>query len=322
MNPLISIIVPIYNSESTLNKCIDSIINQSFTDWELLLVNDGSSDSSGKICDEYAVKDPRVKVFHKENGGVSSARNVGIDNAMGKWITFCDSDDFVYSSWLDNFVTLLITDNELICQSFKSSESLFNPSSKGSVYGFDYCGNKCDGLIKLYENKILGYLWVKLFKKEVIDKFRLRFDERFNYWEDQIFCIKYLCYIDTMSCTRKVGYYYNVPDWDNKYRVKKNMILVHKLIYISFSDIFKGELNKLVSDSIDDYIGQVLDSYREKDSQCKSNLKELCKVMQSDILKSHLFFLTKWIVYLDRTFLFSHLLLFLHVKLKRGNIKN
>lgn len=96
MNPLISIIVPIYNAESTLNRCIDSIINQSFDDWELLLIDDGSKDQSGKICDEYATKDSRIKVFHKENGGVSSARNLGLDNALGKWITFIDSDDKIF----------------------------------------------------------------------------------------------------------------------------------------------------------------------------------------------------------------------------------
>lgn len=73
MNPLISIIVPVYNAESTLKRCVDSIVHQKFTDWELLLVDDGSRDNSGTICDEYAVKDSRIKVFHKENGGVSSA---------------------------------------------------------------------------------------------------------------------------------------------------------------------------------------------------------------------------------------------------------
>lgn len=90
MNPLISIIVPVYNAESTLKRCVDSIVHQKFTDWELLLVDDGSRDNSGTICDEYAVKDSRIKVFHKENGGVSSARNIGLNNAIGKWITFCD----------------------------------------------------------------------------------------------------------------------------------------------------------------------------------------------------------------------------------------
>lgn len=104
MDPKVSVIVPVYNVEKYLHRCIDSILTQTFTDFEVLLINDGSKDRSGEICDEYAKKDSRVKVFHKENGGVSSARNVGLDNARGDLICFCDSDDFVTKDWLALFV--------------------------------------------------------------------------------------------------------------------------------------------------------------------------------------------------------------------------
>lgn len=96
MIPVISIIVPVYNVEKYLSQCIDSILAQAFIDFELLLVDDGSTDGSGRICDEYANKDARIQVFHKKNGGVSSARNIGLEHAQGEWITFVDSDD-----WLD-----------------------------------------------------------------------------------------------------------------------------------------------------------------------------------------------------------------------------
>ena len=98
--PKITVIIPVYNAESTLRRCLDSILAQTFTDFECLLINDGSKDRSGEICEEYANKDSRVRVFHKENGGVSSARNVGLDNARGEWITFCDSDDTVMPEWI------------------------------------------------------------------------------------------------------------------------------------------------------------------------------------------------------------------------------
>lgn len=97
--PLISVIVPVYNAEKTLRQCVDSILSQNFGDYELLLVDDGSKDDSPLICDEYAEKDSRVKVFHKENGGVSAARNLGLDNAQGKWISFVDSDDYISASY-------------------------------------------------------------------------------------------------------------------------------------------------------------------------------------------------------------------------------
>ena len=97
----ISVIVPVYNTEKYLHRCVDSILAQTFTDFELLLIDDGSTDSSGAICDESAQKDSRVRVFHKENGGVSSARNLGLDKAKGKWVTFVDSDDWIKESFLN-----------------------------------------------------------------------------------------------------------------------------------------------------------------------------------------------------------------------------
>ena len=95
--PIVSIIVPVYNVEKYLHRCVDSILAQTFTDFELLLINDGSRDNSGAICDEYAAKDSRIRVFHKENGGLSSARNLGLKNVRGTYIIFVDSDDY----WLD-----------------------------------------------------------------------------------------------------------------------------------------------------------------------------------------------------------------------------
>ena len=97
--PEISIIVPVYKVEKYLNRCIDSILAQSFPDFELILVDDGSPDKSGKICDDYAAKDSRVKVIHKENAGVSAARNSGLAMSSGSYIMFCDSDDFVDKNW-------------------------------------------------------------------------------------------------------------------------------------------------------------------------------------------------------------------------------
>lgn len=96
----ISVIVPVYNAEKYLRRCVGSILAQTFTDFELLLVDDGSTDASGAICDEYASADARVRVFHKPNGGVSSARNLGLDNARGEWIAFADADDYLFKHFL------------------------------------------------------------------------------------------------------------------------------------------------------------------------------------------------------------------------------
>ena len=106
----LSIIVPVFNVRNYLSDCIDSIISQSYSDFECILIDDGSTDGSGAICDEYAKKDSRIRVFHKENGGVSSARNIGLDNASGEWIYFVDSDDQILPGGLQTMVDW-ISDN-------------------------------------------------------------------------------------------------------------------------------------------------------------------------------------------------------------------
>lgn len=118
MNPKISVIVPVYNVEKYLRRCIDSILSQTFSDFELLLIDDGSKDKSGDICDEYAAKDARIRVFHKDNGGVSSARNLGLVKANGEFIFFVDSDDYLDNTHLENY-SKDIDNFDLIFQGYK-----------------------------------------------------------------------------------------------------------------------------------------------------------------------------------------------------------
>lgn len=116
MTPKISVIVPVYKVEQYIHRCVDSILAQSFTDFEIILVDDGSPDNCGKICDEYAQKDSCVKVFHKPNGGVSSARNLGLNNAKGEWVTFIDSDDYIEQGF---FSIPKDTSEDLLIQNYK-----------------------------------------------------------------------------------------------------------------------------------------------------------------------------------------------------------
>ena len=102
---MVSCIIPVYNTEKYLPRCIESVLAQTFVDWELLLIDDGSTDASGSICDEYAAKDERIRVFHKENGGISSARNVGLNYAQGEWIFFVDSDDSLPKTSLESLLS-------------------------------------------------------------------------------------------------------------------------------------------------------------------------------------------------------------------------
>lgn len=111
MTPYISVIIPVYNAEATLKKCVDSVLMQQYADFEVILVDDGSKDGSFQICEEYAREDSRVTVIHKENGGVSSARNRGLEIAKGNWVTFVDSDDYINDTYL-----VLPEDKDIILQ--------------------------------------------------------------------------------------------------------------------------------------------------------------------------------------------------------------
>ena len=146
-SPLISVIVPVYNAEGTLRQCVDSILGQGNKDFELLLVNDGSNDNSPAICDEYSQKDNRVKVFHKPNGGVSSARNLALDVAQGRWICFIDSDDYITENYFD--ITSGNSDDILI-KGYKTFDDIeivdfFNlssiPKTSNISFFITYCHN-------------------------------------------------------------------------------------------------------------------------------------------------------------------------------------
>ena len=187
--PLISVIVPVYNTEKYLHRCIDSILAQTFTDFELLLIDDGSTDSSGEICDDYAAKDSRVRVFHKENGGVSSARNLGLDNAQGEWITFVDSDDSIKEKALDaprgvTTAELIIT-SHVVRDKNTFSEELISHNKKIIE------GKEIDTFIERYINtNVIKAIWAKFFKSEILRG--LRFDESIVCGEDFLFILTYL----------------------------------------------------------------------------------------------------------------------------------
>lgn len=186
MNPKISIIVPVYNVEQYLSKCIDSILNQTFKDFELILINDGSTDKSGDICDFYKQKDKRIKVIHKNNEGVAKTRNVGIANANAEYIGFIDSDDWIENDMYEILYKLCI-DNNLDIINCSSKIHYPNRTIVNGGHDFRIYDNK-EGMKKLLEGEIYDEcLWTKLIKKELIAE--LRFKENMIY-EDTEFSYK------------------------------------------------------------------------------------------------------------------------------------
>lgn len=185
-NTLLSIIVPVYNVELYIRKCLDSILNQTFREYELILVDDGSTDQSGAICDEYALKDNRIVVIHKENEGQSTARNCGIKASSGKYITFIDSDDeYGTKSTIEENIKFMLADDTVdILQyptlwSGEGRESLL--SQKKQIY-------ICDGesFRGVFRNIITTTAWDKIYKRNLLDKVQFPvgriFEDTFLLW--------------------------------------------------------------------------------------------------------------------------------------------
>lgn len=185
-SPLISVIVPVYNAEKTLRQCVDSILCQECKDFELLLIDDGSKDYSPAICDEYAAKDIRVKVFHKPNGGVSSARNLGIDNAQGKWITFIDADDYISKSYFD---TIDEHNEDVLVKGYQK----FDYSGVGAGRAADELLGMpvfSDFISQYVTDSLLRCPWAKFYKRSLIGDLRFLTDMKIG--EDAWFVFNYL----------------------------------------------------------------------------------------------------------------------------------
>ncbi|GHT38682.1 hypothetical protein FACS189437_00060 [Bacteroidia bacterium] len=181
MNTQISIIVPVYNVEKYIRQCVDSLLLQTYSNIEIILVDDGSTDSSVNICDEYATKDSRIKVIHQSNVGVSQARNNGIKQAEGEWITFCDSDDWCDMTMCENIIKYIDEDIDIITWGFTYyADGQYLKKEKQSTIPIVYNGSQTkllqlDLFTKKYDkdfindtNVILGTCWGKLYRKERI----------------------------------------------------------------------------------------------------------------------------------------------------------
>lgn len=220
-NPYISIIVPVYNSEKYLRRCVDSILAQDYGNFELLLIDDGSIDNSGNICDEYASLDARVKVFHKVNGGVSTARNVGVDNAKGKWITFVDSDDFIEKSYLnigDSTADIIFQNYVTTGTSEKSKYAKMKISNLESLK--DFLNNEA-------HKELFRTPWGKFFKKSIIKEHDLRFNTKYSIGEDTLFILEYMCYCVSLDFLSTSYYCYQKGDAIQKYTINSRCALMY-----------------------------------------------------------------------------------------------
>lgn len=213
MTPKFSIIVPAYKAELTLKRCVESVISQTYDNWELILVDDGSTDNTPSMCDEYSAKDSRIVTVHKENGGVSSARNIGIEKASGEWITFLDADDEFEASYLSYFVDGAGNDE------FQLSFFTDYKSEHDGVMKVNHVGNEDfyskdrfnDFLLKYIDDPILKTVHSNFFLTRIIKEKEIRFNKNIRAGEDHAFVLEYLQYVDSAKIMKGNGYVYYLP---------------------------------------------------------------------------------------------------------------
>jgi len=258
----ISIIVPVFNVKQYLPKCINSILQQTFQDFELLLIDDGSTDGSDVVCDDYAQKDDRIKVIHKKNEGVSIARNIGIKQACSEWITFIDSDDWIEENYLEMFFSI---GKRISPTTYISQGILFDyESEKTNEYFFHYdtiFAEKQDfaRIIPLYKILHNGCPYGKLLNKKILTENNIYFKPNISTHEDHIFILTYLLFIDKIQLLANTKYHYmkrSTITLSNKKHPSEIHIKVSNIIY---NLLIKIKETYGIQDSI--YLNKVIEQF-------------------------------------------------------------
>lgn len=247
----ISIVIPVYNAAKYLSKCLDSVINQSYRDIEVILVDDGSIDTSGKICDNYADDDKRIVVLHGKNGGVSVARNNGINHSTGDYVTFIDSDDIIHPDYIRKLVNNLDEDVLPVCKlEYFQNEVKFYDNEKSKIKL-----NK-DDFIRLCEMTLLNTPCCKLYNLNIIRKNKIAFDNKLSLGEDLLFNLDYLNYVNKIVIINQKLYYYR-KDESNTLSTSYNpgMLEIQTLLFEKYTNFF----NEV---SMDNDEKCIFDSYR------------------------------------------------------------
>lgn len=298
MTTKVSIIIPVFNAEGFLNRCINSVLSQCYKNYELILVDDGSTDKSGIICDAYAKSDNRIKVFHKNNGGVSSARNWGIDHAQGEYIIFIDSDDYVLPDYISNLMKYNsdLNVSGLTYRRKHGKEEHHTPIESTNI-SKPSIGLLIPTLEYMY---LLNGPCQKRFTHKILDQYNIRFDTTISSGEDTIFVLNYITKINSISSISQSNYIYNLCD--NGISLSKKRPISYNISYFANKMYFlRKQIAKEFHITNTKYINFIRNTYQsylyssiytlyynniEKNERI-AFIKELC--IESDIFYTRLF---------------------------------
>lgn len=277
--PTFSVIVPIYNGEKYIHKCVDSILSQTFKDFELILVDDGSTDSCGQICDEYAQKDNRVVVIHSVNQGVSLARNLGLSVARGEYVAFCDGDDYYKDCLLEHtYTTAINTGAEVVSyllQRISDNDKIEDSEKPLEIFDLTQ-ENRFDFLYKVVTWQTKGWQACRsIFKRRIINDKNIRFcDTCGNFAEDLGFTLEYLLYTSRIVFLNENLYCYYDIRQNSMMNVSKRVYKVNQVNELSFylNPIMKTFLSDKQFSEIHHHIilNQVVDMYSVKKGEFKN----------------------------------------------------
>ena len=291
-NPLISIIVPVYNAEKYLDECVESIVNQTYKNIEIILVDDGSQDNSSALCNQWSKKDKRIKTIHKKNGGVSSARNIGISDSKGEWVSFVDADDWIEKDYIKEMIEKANAYNcEYVCCGFNRVYSNRVEHINSNEKIIEHNSNTFLKSLLNVQNSY-GFVHMKLIKKSLIDK--IRFDENIKVGEDALFNVQLCKRMDKIVIYNKALYNYRLNldsvvrkydiDYVDKYT--KSMNTMKKYINANYQE---KNITQMLYNYIAYHVMLICVNYcyhPENKSKYKS-LKEVCKMdIYKDAIKN------------------------------------
>lgn len=245
----VSVIIPVYNGVLTIKRCLDSILQQTFNDFEIIVINDGSTDSTIDVLLAYEEIDSRIRVLTIPNSGVSHARNVGLLNAKGEWICFIDADDYVLPNYMSSMLEVSIG-VDFVISGFKT----FGKSEIECKYDQSTFDTRQD-VNKIIDSKnlvksLFYYPWRKLYRKSIIDDHNIRFEENLKLAEDSCFCIKYFCFVQKVSFCESTSYRYYVTE-GSKHMLDSNQFIEHSNILAKYQQhllsVYRNPFSVIIS---------------------------------------------------------------------------
>ena len=293
-----SVIIPVYNAEGTLRRCLDSLVGQHFSDYELLLINDGSTDGSDAICREYANTYSCVRYFAKENGGVSSARNLGLEQAEGEYILFVDSDDYVSENYFSVISDAL--DNNVV------DLLMFGYCNFGSISAEwdtgEFNENTEVGIAIWVSSAMQQYLfsslWSKVFKKQIIEQYNMRFGNDLAIGEDQAFIFTYAMHIRSIGSIEDHLYNVDVSDGNSLSRkarpyLTEQLMEVNRRMYAAYQAVphapeaakhYEAALSWMTYRSVYSSCKELL-KFDLSAKQRRQEIRKICKLYRAEEIK-------------------------------------